>query len=49
VQDAKAAAILAHVSQVRASAEQPGSEAPLHGRVLAHYAGSHEHYVTGPA
>lgn len=51
--DRKAAAIRAHVSQVRAAGQHAGGEAPLPGRVLAHFAGPFEHYVetepTGPA
>lgn len=43
----KAAAVHAHVSQVRAA--HPGTAAPLPGRVLAHFSTPFEHYVEGPA
>lgn len=46
-QEQKVAAIHAHVSQVRAA--QPGAEAPLPGRVLAHFSTPFEHYVEAPA
>lgn len=46
VRDLKAAAIRAHVSQVRAA--QPGRPAPLPGRVLAHFHTPFEHYVETP-
>ncbi|MGA8255124.1 MAG: PIG-L family deacetylase [Nocardioides sp.] len=45
LQDRKAAAIRAHVSQVRASGAHAGGEAPLPGRVLAHFSDSVEHYI----
>ncbi len=47
-QEAKAAAIRAHVSQIRASAAHTGGEAPLPGHVLAHHVGEHEHYLASP-
>ncbi len=40
----KEAAIRAHVSQVRASGVA-GGQAPLPGRVLAHFTGEHEHFL----
>lgn len=46
--DQKEAAIRAHVSQVRAAGEHAGGEAPLPGRVLAHFTGPVEHYVVTP-
>ncbi len=48
VQDRKAAAIRAHVSQVRAAGAHAGGEAPLPGRVLAHFSGQVEHYLEAP-
>lgn len=45
LQDRKEAAIRAHVSQVRAAGQHAGGEAPLPGRVLAHFAGPFEHYL----
>ncbi len=48
VQDQKAAAIRAHVSQVRPAGQHAGGEAPLPARVLAHFHGTTELYVETP-
>lgn len=45
----KAAAIRAHVSQVRPAASHPGGTPPLPGRVLAHFQTPFEHYVETPS
>ena len=45
LQERKEAAIRAHVSQVRSSGQHAGGEAPLPGRVLAHFTGAFEHFI----
>ena len=45
VRDAKAAAIQCHTSQVRRLQDRPERGPTLTGRVLAHFAGDHEHFV----
>lgn len=49
LQDQKAAAIRAHVSQVRPTGAHAGGGAPLPGRVLAHFHTDVEHFVEAPA
>lgn len=49
VQERKAAAIRSHVSQVRTSGAHAGGEAPLPGRVLAHFSDPVEHYLEAPS
>lgn len=49
LRDRKEAAIRAHVSQVRASGAHAGGQAPLPGRVLAHFTGEHEHFLVNDA
>ncbi len=44
-QEQKAAAIRAHVSQVRPAPDHPDGASALSGRVLAHFHTEHEHYV----
>ena len=48
VRKQKSAAIRAHVSQVRASGEHAGGQAPLPERVIAHFEGELELYVEMP-
>lgn len=47
-QEQKAAAIRAHVSQVRPAPDDPGGASALSGRVLAHFHTDVEHYVETP-
>lgn len=49
LREKKAAAIQCHASQVRPSPDGPGAHALLPGRMLAHFAGTHEHFVWTPA
>ncbi len=49
LRETKAAAIQCHASQVRPSSDSPDTEALLPGRMLSHFAGTHEHFVWTPA
>ncbi len=49
LRERKEAAIRAHVSQVRSAGAHAGGQAPLPGRVLAHFTGEHEHYLVSDA
>lgn len=49
LRERKEAAIRAHASQIRSAGAHAGGQAPLPGRVLAHFTGDVEHYlVTDP-